>query len=550
MNNATIKTNLIRVSYGRDDDSKQLKVLVKVGYMADNKFNELKRFQISIRDKLNNIYRVTNHQYERLRAQPPNEERLYLFEIETKIKKIVLDIISARKDIGVKEINNRLYTIQSEEAVDTKVKSWNEFLNKISYGEEEFEYQKEEIERIEEVIKEATSQNQVLSDEDIDNIKDAVGIEMQIEKEKKYVKTLSFEERYTKGKYNRNDIIELFGYCWSKNPKNGDPYVTKGYQSLIYHFADYFINGKNVSMSVKNFNLSWVVKFLTFNIEKGYSTTHIRGYTPFDILDRRDFFAKSPRNDYKHATFQKLVKYLKQYIDILQKEGKLALNTINTKHIEASEYISRKVNTDKFTKIEFTLDYEEIEQLLNARFDDPQMQLATDMYIIQMFAGGLRLIELYKGNIRFTDHYVSFYRSKNKNITKNPLLPEILDVLLKYPDGMPTLLKIDEYRKMLKKVAEHFVWNRIIEEPNTSLHPDSNTITHELHQVFSPLTARKTFINYLANMGLSDELIIQFTGHNNVEILKHYKRKFNLTQKKNIIEKLLKEFAETEQSVS
>ncbi len=31
--------------------------------------------------------------------------------------------------------------------------------------------------------------------------------------------------------------------------------------------------------------------------------------------------------------------------------------------------------------IEYTLEFEEIEQLINASFDDPKMQLATDMCI-------------------------------------------------------------------------------------------------------------------------------------------------------------------------
>jgi len=236
-----------------------------------------------------------------------------------------------------------------------------------------------------------------------------------------------------------------------------------------------------------------------------------------------------------------MVKVLKQYINILQKKRLISTQAINTNHFKASDYISRDANTDNYTKIEYTLEYEEIQQLLNASFDDKQMQLTIDMYIIQMFAGGLRPSELYTGDIRFYENYVSFFRSKNKRISKNPLLPEVKDVLAKYPEGLPTFLPINIYREKLKEVARHFKWNRIIEEPNTKLNPETNTIPHELHEVFSPLTARKTFINFLANMELADELIIQFTDHTDVKILKHYKRKLNLQQKKKIIEKLIKD---------
>ncbi len=123
MKNATIKTHLFRVRYKREDERQQLKILVKIGYLSDNKFNELKRYEVTIRDNFNNIYLVTAQQYQRLRAQPPTSDRLHLFDLETKVKKIVLELISAGKNFTVKEINNRLYSIQSEEAIDNKVDS-------------------------------------------------------------------------------------------------------------------------------------------------------------------------------------------------------------------------------------------------------------------------------------------------------------------------------------------------------------------------------------------------------------------------------------------
>jgi integrase len=244
---------------------------------------------------------------------------------------------------------------------------------------------------------------------------------------------------------------------------------------------------------------------------------------------------------FKIASFQKVVKILKHYINILQKERLLPQLAINTNHFEAADYISRSTNRDSYTKIEFTLEFEEIEQLLTASFEDPKMQLATDMYIIQMFAGGLRPVEMYNGNIRFADNYVSFYRSKNKKVSKNPILPEVRDILDKYPEGLPKFLNISTYREKLKEVARHLKWKRIITEPETRINSKKDVIEYELHEIFSPLTARKTFINYLANLGLEDEKIIQFTDQSDVKILKHYKKKLNLQQKRSLIQKLLED---------
>lgn len=343
MNNTFIKTNLFRVRYKRKDGKQQLKVLVKVGYKSNNKFNELKRYEVTIRDKFNNTYLVTEQDYKRLKSLPPKPERLFLYELEIKTKKIVLDLLSAGKDFSTNEINNRLYSIQSEDAVDIKVNSWNEFLNKISSDENSIEYQREEIEEIEKAIKVEEKINGVLTDEEIDNIKDAVGIEIQIAKEKEFVNTLNFNERYVKKKFNKDDIIEVFGFCWSINSKNSDPYVADSYKVLIFHLADYFINGERVSKSIKNFDLKWVENFLVFKYKKGYPTTHFKDYTPFDIFNHRDSFYKSPRQVFKAASFRKLVKILKQYIFILQKKNLIPINAINTSHIVADEFISRDV---------------------------------------------------------------------------------------------------------------------------------------------------------------------------------------------------------------
>ena len=154
MKMTTIKTNLFRVRYRRDDGSKQLKVLAKIGYQADSKFNELRRFEIPIRDKFNNLHPVTDHKYEKLKALPPSIERLFLFQIETKIKRIILELIEEGKDFTTKDINDRLYSIQTEEYGDIRVKSWNDFLNEINHGEIDTKYQREEIDRIEDAIEE------------------------------------------------------------------------------------------------------------------------------------------------------------------------------------------------------------------------------------------------------------------------------------------------------------------------------------------------------------------------------------------------------------
>jgi len=49
-----------------------------------------------------------------------------------------------------------------------------------------------------------------------------------------------------------------------------------------------------------------------------------------------------------------------------------------------------------------------------------------------------------------------FFLSKNKRICKNPYLPEIMNVLSKYPEILPEFMPIHVYREKLKEVARHF----------------------------------------------------------------------------------------------
>ena len=132
------------------------------------------------------------------------------------------------------------------------------------------------------------------------------------------VSNLSYNERYKNGEYDEANIFELFGYCWSENPKNGEPLITGSYKSLIVQLNDYRFNAKP-SQKIKDFNDKWIDNFLRYLVEKGYPAVHLRGYDPFTIVKFRERFIKSERLPYKEKSFQKVVKHLKRHIDILQK---------------------------------------------------------------------------------------------------------------------------------------------------------------------------------------------------------------------------------------
>ena len=73
--------------------------------------------------------------------------------------------------------------------------------------------------------------------------------------------------------YDKSNIFELFGYCWSDNSKNGESLVTGSYKSLIVQLNDYRFNAKP-SEWVKDFNDDWIGKFFKYLVEKGYPVVH------------------------------------------------------------------------------------------------------------------------------------------------------------------------------------------------------------------------------------------------------------------------------------
>ena len=76
-NKAVVKTNLIRKDFPRQDRTRQLKVLAKVGYESLNRFREIRRYEVKIlKDK--QIYTVSDAEYRDLKNKV-SDERLRLF---------------------------------------------------------------------------------------------------------------------------------------------------------------------------------------------------------------------------------------------------------------------------------------------------------------------------------------------------------------------------------------------------------------------------------------------------------------------------------------
>jgi site-specific recombinase XerD len=447
-----------------------------------------------------------------------SNERLLIYQTESHIKGIIIDLISRKETVNSKIIQDKLQSINKQSEEDKKLAEWNKLLKKST--DEELTI--DELEEMDKAISGISSENGFITDEDISNAFESIGFEKSRLKESAKIDKMSLDERYRQNHFDKKSIIQVFGYCWSTQESNGDPFVPDGYKSLVFHIADYIFNANNVSRSISHFNDEWVRNFLKYCIKNGFPKIRISNYTPFNIIDECTKFQEAKRQPYKVATFKKLVKHLKRYIQILQKEGLLNRQTVDYKAIEASNYLSRKTTINDTTRVQHTLVPSELLALQQQKFDNTEYTLARDMYLIQVFAGGLRLEELYSDKLNIQGDYINVYRFKTKQTTTNPIFNEFKEVLQRYNFKIPSLLTREKYRLNLKQIAEIMNFNRKIESVGTTVGVYDQVETYSVKDIFKPYSARKTLVLYLYIKGFTREQIIEFTGHQDIKTLKYY----------------------------
>ncbi len=269
-----------------------------------------------------------------------------------------------------------------------------------------------------------------ITEEEIQDIAAGVEFEDSRNKEIKRISSMSLNERYKTGNYNKSNIFELFGFCWSENPRNGESLVTGSYKSLIVQLNDYRFNAKP-SEFVSDFNDEWIGRFFKYLIDKGYPVVHFRGYDPFSIIKYRDRLIKSKRLPYKEKSFQKVVKHLKRHIDILQKYDLIPYKK-NTKLLQASDYLKRKSKKQTYTRREHSLTVHEFNLIADTDFKDLNLNLARDMFIIAVLCGGFRTQELYNDHVYVQDNRIHIFRTKTNQESTNPIFLQLNDVIKRH----------------------------------------------------------------------------------------------------------------------
>jgi hypothetical protein len=532
--NPEIRTNPFKKSPARKKDGlHQVKIRVFIGSNDFGKFRNKVTLEINILDETNQPVLASSSEFDNRKSN--KTLNLTILNNEDKIKDSVFQMIKDDTKLTSTNLFNYLYkkkkSPKNETITDSEETIWNDEVEKFFSNPIPISVWKKFNQAI---LEEGTED---ITEEDIQDIAAGVEFGESRDKEIKRISSMSFNERYKTGNYDKSNIFELFGYCWSENPKNGESLVTGSYKSLVVQLNDYRFNAKP-SEWVKDFNDEWIGRFFKYLIDKGYPVVHFRGYDPFTIVKYRDRLIKSKRLPYKEKSFQKVVKHLKRHIDILQKYDLIPYKK-NTKLLQSADYLKRKSKNQTYTRREHSLTVQEFNLLAEKDFEDQKLNLARDMFVIAVLGGGFRTLELYNDHLYIQDNRLHIYRRKTNETSTNPIILQLNEVVKRY-NGLPGFLKVDEFRTSLQTIAKQIPLDRIISIPDTFINSKKDLIKVRIYEIFNPYFARKTCVTILNHLGLSEEEIIEFTCHADTRTLKYYKGNMTIEDKERLMQSKLK----------
>lgn len=376
---------------------------------------------------------------------------------------------------------------------------------------------------------------------DMDDIINNAEVNYNKKREAIELNKMNYDERYEKGLFDKNNIFDIFGYCWTINKKTGKPFISNDYKSLLIKLADYRFN-KNPIEDVRFFNKKWIEDFIIFLKNDGYSSVQPHNYNPFNLNKYANDFKTKPRKMYTYSGFDKQIKFIKFYINVLQHEGLIKRSVIDTRDINTSDFLTHTVSN--YTRSSHALLKSEIEKLLNLKLTG-EIEITRQMFLLQTLAGGLRNDEFFNNHFKLKkindDYYFSFYANKTKNIEENPVIDGYSDILLKQIGyKLPDFQDIEIYRKNLKILAKKANLNREIRYQHLMADRSIKVVDKPIYEIINPYWARKSFVKLGRTFGWTNEHIASYTGHSDIKTLNYYFDKLNYDDKKRITQSFKK----------
>ncbi|MBN1598866.1 MAG: tyrosine-type recombinase/integrase [Bacteroidales bacterium] len=292
-------------------------------------------------------------------------------------------------------------------------------------------------------------------------------------------------------------------------------YAPDSYNSPRYAIKEY-IDKTDDNCKVVDFSSPWLYRFFEHLIKEGYSF-------------KKDGTDRQP---YSIPTIAKYAKHLKTFGDYLFYELKLIDNqdykrfTLYKKKSKQSliKYRPKSfINTHALYKREFDYFY-------GFKFEDKKLGLVRDMFVLQVWLGGLREKDFYRlseQNFHKDSQGIKVWFNQHKTddevlntINQNYLKP----ILNKYPNIFKEFIKVHQYNILLKKAAFVAGLNRTLMFKGEQV--DLKEAKIEWIEIFKRISnnwARNCAVSILAELGYPDDRIAKFTGHKDLDMINHYK---------------------------
>jgi integrase len=283
------------------------------------------------------------------------------------------------------------------------------------------------------------------------------------------------------------------------------------------HSIEEYIKDTEDNCKVREFSSDWIQRFFEYITKNGYSF-------------RKDGTNRMP---YTVTTVAKYHKHLRSFGDYLFSELKIIENQ-DYKRFSLKKKKSKKKSLIRYNSKIFinthALYKREFDWFYAFKFDDKQLTLVRDMFVLQVWLGGLRQVDFYKlseQNFHKDSNGVKvwFKQQKTDDEVQNTVNQNYLEpILLKYPNIFKEFPQVHVYNKLLKKAAEVAGLTRPL--MFTFEYVDADKATEEWIEIYKMISnnwARNCAASILSELGYPDDRIAKFTGHKDLRMINHYK---------------------------
>lgn len=355
---------------------------------------------------------------------------------------------------------------------------------------------------------------------------------IESEKEKARIASLSTEQRYKEGQFNKQDICEIFALTYYD-----DRITNQFYSKIVVRLFEYK-ERTGISTHIKDFNIDWIRNYFLWFEENGWYHINTKTFDPLKY-DRGMFFKQKPRLEYKGKTVEKNVNMFKQITAKLQKL-KLLPPVDGLEDFNFTEITKKK--SRKGTRKEHALTKDEFDTIFHHKIlkkdlpkyqeifkeIDPsrkniltikQLEQARDMFVVEVMAGGLRGWHDLKtcairSHTKAIKKKITFSVGKKKDAIENPFNVYLKKIYTRNNNQLPFIDNESLYASLIRTVV--LFLGQSVPDFDREIKPDKFVNKYErVYDLFRHgYFARKTFSQILRrNLNLNIEDIELFTGH-------------------------------------